>query len=387
MTDDVNFREEAVDEAFNKNKKTFLAILPLGSNVNFIFFSLFIIFSIISLIIIEIPIKINAIGVLELSNKDSHITFEYDGYRVKKINKQNGEILKKGEPILILEKNYSYSNKNNIKINLSHLEELKSLLIETNNSHLKNKKVLSEIYNKQKDITKIIEKEVDIKEKFSINATKNHNNGLVINEYLEEKQNELQASKFKLAESQQSEIKHLQAILEEDNKNKVYIAQVNAEIKATQGLILEQKKEKEPIIIASPCNCSIDRVSIKEGSIIKKDELLVTLKNKSKKDITGILYVSTMNFGDIDKNSSLNIKVDSYPFLKFGTIKGDIKYISHSPINEQYIKNKNITGSHYLIQSSIKNIPDNISLKDGMSIQAHIVTKTVPLYKFLFEKM
>lgn len=387
MTDDVNFRNEAVDEAFNKNKKTFLAILPLGSNVNFMFFLFFIIFSIISLIVIKIPIKINSVGLIEQNNKDSHIIFNQDGYRVKSINKKYGETLKKGESVLVLEKNYSRLNKNNIDINLKHLDELKSLLVKTEVSHFKNKNVLIKIHNKQKDITKIIEKEVKSKEKFRQNAVKNYNSGLIINEKLEETQKELQDAEFKLAQSQQSEIKHLQSILEEDNRNKNDIAKIHSEIKETQRQILEQKKEKEPIILASPCDCSIDRISIKEGSIIKKDELLVTLRNNFKKDTTGILYVSTMNFGDIDKNSRLNIKVDSYPFLKFGTITGDINYISNSPINDEHIKDKNITGSHYLIQSNITNVPDNISLKDGMSIQAHIVTKTVPLYKFLFEKM
>jgi multidrug resistance efflux pump len=387
MSDEVKFRDEAIDEAFNKNKKDFLAILPLGSNINLLFFLTFIAFSIMSCVFIEIPVKINSFGIIKKNNNDSHITFNQDGYRVKEISKINNSTLLKGETVLILEQNYSRLNKKNIDINLKHLEDLKKIVINTELSHIENKIILNKIHEKQKDITLIIEKEVKTKKLHRKNAVENHRNGLIGNEKLEETLNYLQDAKFKLAQSQQSEIKHLQYILEDNNRNKNYISEINSQIKNTKQQIAEQKQELEPILLVSPCDCTIDRISIKEGDIIEKDELLITLRNNNKTNISGILYISTMNFGDIDKNSKLNIKVDSYPFLKYGTIKGDINYISHSPISESYLKNKNIIGSHYLIETSITNIPDDIKLKDGMSIQAHIVTKTVPLYKFLFEKM
>jgi multidrug resistance efflux pump len=387
MSDEVNFRNEAIDEAFNKNKKYFLAILPLGSNINFLFFLTLIVFSVISFITIEIPVKINSFGIIKKDNKDSHITFNQNGFRVKNISKINNSILKKGETVLTLERNYSHLNKNNININLKHLKDLNNIVQKTELSHIKNTNILNEIYIKQKNITKIIKAELKTKTLYRKNAIKNHKKGLIGSEKLEKSLSSLQNVQFKLAQSQQSEVKHLQSILENNNNNQNYISEINSQIKNTKEQVFEQKQELEPISLVSPCDCTIDRISIKEGEIIKKDELLITLRNNKKANTSAVLYVSTMNFGDIDKNSKLNIKVDSYPFLKYGTITGDINYISHSPISEDYLKNKNITGSHYLIETSITNIPNNIKLKDGMSIQAHIVTKTVPLYKFLFEKM
>ena len=386
MSEKVNFRGSVTEEVFNSNKKSFLSILPVGSQMNFIFFFFFSVFLITVFIFVEVPIKVNVTGVIKDENKDYHMHFDKEGYIIKKILYKKGELLKKGDIIFSLEKSYNQSSQNKININIKHINEVDNYLEHLRKSYKNKVNVLKEIHKKQIKITEILKKEVIVKVKLKEQALKNRSRKLITLDDLNNAIFNVENKKRELAESEQAETILLKELMDVNEENKKSFTSAVTEKMEISERIVNEEKEQELINISSPCDCTIERINIVKGESVRNGQLIVTFKNHFDEKFSTVLYASTSNFGDINSERSvINIKVDSYPFLKYGTIKGDINYISRSPISDLDIKSNIKSGDYYIIEANIKNVPKNIRLRDGMTVKAHIITKTMPLYKFLLK--
>ena len=87
-------------------------------------------------------------------------------------------------------------------------------------------------------------------------------------------------------------------------------------------------------------------------------------------------YVKNMDIADIDIGMDVEIKLDAYPYNKYGTVKGKVKYISPSSfVNDQL-------GSVYLIKVRVLNKNNEIKLTSGLTgnVEIKIGKRTVMDY-------
>ena len=75
-----------------------------------------------------------------------------------------------------------------------------------------------------------------------------------------------------------------------------------------------------------------------------------------------VCYVKNMDIADIEIGMEAEIKLEAYPYNKYGTVKGKVKYISPNAfVSEQ-------TGSVYLVKLEITDKNDEIDVISGLSV-------------------
>ena len=175
--------------------------------------------------------------------------------------------------------------------------------------------------------------------------------------------------------------------------------------------------------IQSQISGTIENIAVKKGQLVKKDDVLIELKseqsddkdNKTDKRITSPVngyisnisvnfqgdtvytsqnvativpsdtpmkmncYVSNKDIAKIKLEDEVTIKLDAYPYSEFGTIKGEIDYISP----EAYVIEG--MGSVYEVTAQLENDNDNINIISGMSGSIEIKTGTRTVLSYFFE--
>lgn len=87
-------------------------------------------------------------------------------------------------------------------------------------------------------------------------------------------------------------------------------------------------------------------------------------------------YVSNKDIAQIKLDDEVNVKVDAYPYSKYGVLKGKINYISPEAYTIEGM------GSVYEVTAEIENDNENINIISGMtgSIEIKTGTRTVLTY-------
>lgn len=81
-----------------------------------------------------------------------------------------------------------------------------------------------------------------------------------------------------------------------------------------------------------------------------------------------VCYVKNMDIADVEIGMETEIKLEAYPYNKYGTVKGTVKYISPSSFNSEQM------GSVYLVKLEIADVPDGINIVSGLSGSVEIKT-------------
>ena len=68
-----------------------------------------------------------------------------------------------------------------------------------------------------------------------------------------------------------------------------------------------------------------------------------------------------MDIADIKTGMEAEIKLEAYPYNKYGTVKGTVKYISPSSFNTEKM------GSVYLVKLDVENTNPDINVMSGLS--------------------
>lgn len=68
-----------------------------------------------------------------------------------------------------------------------------------------------------------------------------------------------------------------------------------------------------------------------------------------------------MDIADIKVGMAAGIKLEAYPYIKYGTVKGTVRYVSSSSFNSEQL------GSVYLVKLDIDNLKPNINVMPGLS--------------------
>lgn len=158
-------------------------------------------------------------------------------------------------------------------------------------------------------------------------------------EYQKEIQNKIQLeqaksqSKVAITSSDLSIIQIHQQIVELEIQDKTVVSEFKRKIKQSkQQLITAIKEWKYQYFLESPINGYVTYVTYwSENQTVTKGERIVTIIPLSNTEIIGRMLVPSINFGEVKLKQSVNVKLNGYPFMKYGVLKGEIHSISSVP--------------------------------------------------------
>ncbi len=181
----------------------------------------------------------------------------------------------------------------------------------------------------------------------------------------------------------QAENEYLQAETNILNAKTSYSEQVNASISEINSKLKQAESEIEKYRlsldyqkIAAPVNGYINSITVNNiGETVTSAQQIATIV-PADTPVEMVCYVKNMDIADIKVGMDAEIKLEAYPYNKYGTVKGTVKYISPSSFNSEQM------GSVYLVKLSVDNTNPNIDVMSGLSgsVEVKIGTRSIMNY-------
>ena len=132
------------------------------------------------------------------------------------------------------------------------------------------------------------------------------------------------------------------------------LSQIGADLEKYRLSIENQK-------IVAPVNGYINSIAVNNiGETVTSAQQVVTIV-PADTPVEMVCYVKNMDIADIKVGMDAEIKLEAYPYNKYGTVKGTVKYISPSSFNIEK------QGSVYLVKLDIDNSNSNINVMSGLT--------------------
>ncbi|MGB4091062.1 MAG: HlyD family efflux transporter periplasmic adaptor subunit [Ruminococcus flavefaciens] len=147
-----------------------------------------------------------------------------------------------------------------------------------------------------------------------------------------------------------------------------YSEQINSQISEITGKLKQAEFELEKYNlsienqkITAPVNSYINTISVNNiGDTVTAAQQVITLV-PADIPVEMVCYIKNMDIADIKTGMEAEIKLEAYPYNKYGTVKGTVKYISPSSFNTEKM------GSVYLVKLDVENTNPDINVMSGLS--------------------
>ena len=179
-------------------------------------------------------------------------------------------------------------------------------------------------------------------------------------------ENEFIQAETNVLKEQTSYSEQLNSSLSEINGK---LSQINAELEKYRLSIEYQK-------ITAPVNGYINSIAVNNiGETVTTAQQVVTIV-PADTPVEMVCYVKNMDIADIKVGMDAEIKLEAYPYNKYGTVKGKVKYISPSSFTTEQL------GSVYLVKLDVDDSNPNINVMSGLSgaVEIKIGTQSVMRY-------
>lgn len=146
------------------------------------------------------------------------------------------------------------------------------------------------------------------------------------------------------------------------------ISQINGQLDEINNSLEKYRLSKEYQKITAPVSGYVNSISVNTiGETVTSAEQLVTIVPDDT-PVEMVCYVKNMDIADVEIGMETEIKLEAYPYNKYDTVKGKVKYISPSSFNSEQL------GSVYLVKLEITNVPESIDIVSGLSGSVEIKT-------------
>ncbi len=146
------------------------------------------------------------------------------------------------------------------------------------------------------------------------------------------------------------------------------ISQINSQLDEINNSLEKYRLSKEYQKITAPVSGYVNSISVNTiGETVTSAEQLVTIVPDNT-PVEMMCYVKNMDIADVEIGMETEVKLEAYPYNKYGTVKGTVKYISPSSFNSEQL------GSVYLVKLEIADVPDDINIVSGLSGSVEIKT-------------
>lgn len=310
-----------------------------------------------------------------------NVVQSYAGGVVEAINIEEGEYVQAGDVLIHL-------NTETLDVDEKQLQSQKKILEEQQKIYQKIKagedvsaiKVSDYDAKLQPYIQAILDADTSYKntlanlEKEKSNADLNQQIGQLQLEEYQANGTEREAESQKLI-NQQYALAVEQADLQINDTKTQYSAQINSKISEndTQLIEIESNLEKYQLSIAyqditAPVSGYVNSISVNTiGETVTSAQELVTIVPDDT-SVEMVCYVQNMDIADVEEGMTAEIKLEAYPYNKFGTVSGTVKYISPSSFVSEQL------GSVYLVKLEIENSNEEIHVISGLSGTVEIKT-------------
>lgn len=132
------------------------------------------------------------------------------------------------------------------------------------------------------------------------------------------------------------------------------LSQIGADLEKYRLSIENQK-------IVAPVNGYINSIAVNNiGETVTSAQQVVTLV-PADTPVEMVCYVKNMDIADIRVGMDAEIKLEAYPYNKYGTVKGTVKYISPSSFNIEK------QGSVYFVKLDVDDSNESIDIMSGLT--------------------
>lgn len=176
------------------------------------------------------------------------------------------------------------------------------------------------------------------------------------------------------AELQLSDIKTQYSLQVNSN-----ISDINSKIDEINTNLEKYRLSKEYQNIIAPVSGHVNSVGVNTlGETVTSAQQLVTIvPNNTPNEM--ICYVKNTDIADVKLGMEAEVKLEAYPYNKYGTVKGTVKYISPSSFaNEQL-------GSVYIVKLELDSDNKNIHIISGLSGSVEIKTDKRTVMDYFLE--
>lgn len=135
--------------------------------------------------------------------------------------------------------------------------------------------------------------------------------------------------------------------------------------------------ELKKMVIVSTIDGTISNLfnSKQNIEILGKGELLTIIAPKKEKFYAKVI-LDEKDLAYIKNGQEINLKLDAYNYYRYGAIKGKITYVSPSDVDKTF----------YCL-ATIKKYNPNINLKAGYKLKGEVIIERMKLYQYIIKKL
>lgn len=341
----------------------------------------------------KVDIIVTSSGTLQPVGNISTLN-SYASGTVKSINTEEGAYVKAGDVILELDTQSIDIDVDSIKSQVEILTAQKEIF-----TKIRNNEDISEVdisrYNSNLlpyiltiiDTDKAYRNNLDILESEKENASLNRDIAkITLDEY--NTNDAISMAEFNAQELvvKQAENQYLQAEMNILNAETSYSEQINSNISDINSKLRQAESELEKYRlsleyqkITAPVNGYINSLSVNNiGEAVTSAQQIATIV-PADAPVEMVCYVKNMDIADITVGMEAEIKLEAYPYNKYGTVNGIVQYISPSSFNSEQL------GSVYLVKLEIENTNSEINIISGLTGSAEMKVGKQSVMKYFLD--
>lgn len=157
------------------------------------------------------------------------------------------------------------------------------------------------------------------------------------------------------------------------------LSQISSQLEEIDANLEKYRLSKKYQEITAPVSGYIHSLSVNTlGETVTSAQNLITIVPDNT-PVEMVCYIKNMDIADIEIGMEAEVKLEAYPYNKYGTVKGTVKYISPSAFSSEQM------GSVYLVKVEITNVPDGIDVISGLSGSVEIKTDKRTVMEYFLE--
>jgi HlyD family secretion protein len=144
--------------------------------------------------------------------------------------------------------------------------------------------------------------------------------------------------------------------------------------------------------LRAPCEAIVHEIaSFPVGSAVREAEALITLVPISEIEVEA--EIPAQDIGKVKVGDSVRVKLNAYPFQKYGTLDGIIRKLSPDAFTKQGAApidpeaGKSYYRAWISLSGSLRNVPDTFRLTPGMEVQAEIKVGTRSVLEYIIHPL
>ena len=154
------------------------------------------------------------------------------------------------------------------------------------------------------------------------------------------------------------------------------MVKIERELSSTRKAYEKNERLVSAVYLRAPCKAVVQQIAdFSEGSAVREAEALITLI-----PLDGTIELEAeirpQDIGKVTVGSKVRIKLNAYPFQKYGTLDGEIRNISEDTLQRQKQSAEQDGASYYRARittsGQLRGVPAGFRLIPGMEVQAEI---------------